>query len=260
MSKLTEKLNELNKKLEAKNKQLAEKNKKNIDPTKTAWGIVVFLILIGLIVLESSILSSFLLALSALIVSPPVRKFLSNQVSFFSKSFVYNSIVASIVLVSFIVGSASINSNMREEWTKNKSSILETAKNSLEKGDLYATRKIVDKFSIAVKSDSDLQKLISDLNSAEKAKAAEELAQQKAEQQANQSTSSANEMSRVVSKVGSVIYLANQKTFIIERPTMLHIDGQIYPKGSGSPDYIQIGYRCRFTGTEYNVAEVFCER
>ncbi len=67
-------------------------------------------------------------------------------------------------------------------------------------------------------------------------------------------------MSRVVSKVGSLIYLANGQTFAIERPTMLHIDGQIYPKGSGSPDYIQVGYRCRFTGEQFNVSEVFCER
>ena len=67
-------------------------------------------------------------------------------------------------------------------------------------------------------------------------------------------------LSKVVGKVGSLIYLANGKTFAIERPTMLHVDGQIYPKGSGNPDYIQIGYRCRFTGTEFEVAEVFCER
>lgn len=68
------------------------------------------------------------------------------------------------------------------------------------------------------------------------------------------------EMSRVVAKVGSLIYLANQQTFAIERPTILHIDGTMYPKGSGSPDLIQVGYRCRFTGREYNVIEVFCKR
>lgn len=67
-------------------------------------------------------------------------------------------------------------------------------------------------------------------------------------------------LSRVVSKVGSLIYLANGKTFAIERPTMLHIDGTLYPKGSGDPDLIQIGYRCRFIGEEFAVIEVFCER
>lgn len=76
----------------------------------------------------------------------------------------------------------------------------------------------------------------------------------------NSPTASTGGMSRVVSKVGSLIYLANGQTFAIERPTMLHIDGQIYPKGSGSPDYIQVGYQCRFTGDSFNVAEVFCKR
>ena len=89
-----------------------------------------------------------------------------------------------------------------------------------------------------------------------RAKEAEEAARQKA----FSSASSANGLSRVVAKVGSLIYLANQKTFAIERPTILHIDGQMYPKGSGSPDYIQVGYRCRFLGSEFNVTEVFCER
>jgi hypothetical protein len=77
----------------------------------------------------------------------------------------------------------------------------------------------------------------------------------------NSNSGSNNGLSRVVAKVGSLIYLANQQTFAIERPTMLHIDGQIYPKGSGSPDYIQVGYRCRWTGrSEFEVVEVFCER
>lgn len=67
-------------------------------------------------------------------------------------------------------------------------------------------------------------------------------------------------LSRVVSKVGSLIYLANGQTFAIERPTMLHIDGTLYPKGSGDPDLIQIGYRCRYIGEQYAVIEVFCER
>lgn len=92
-----------------------------------------------------------------------------------------------------------------------------------------------------------------------KKKAEEEAAAQRNAMQSS-STSSVGGMSRVVSKVGSLIYLANGQTFAIERPTMLHIDGQIYPKGSGSPDYIQVGYRCRFTGDSYSVAEVFCER
>lgn len=97
---------------------------------------------------------------------------------------------------------------------------------------------------------------------AAKMKAAEEEAAQRrdAMQKAAQSGSSVGGMSKVVSKVGSLIYLANGQTFAIERPTMLHIDGQIYPKGSGNPDYIQVGYRCRFTGEPFNVAEVFCDR
>ncbi len=72
--------------------------------------------------------------------------------------------------------------------------------------------------------------------------------------------SSTGGLSRVVSKVGSLIYLANGQTFAIERPTMLHIDGTLYPKGSGDPDLIQIGYRCRYIGEQYAVIEVFCER
>jgi len=65
---------------------------------------------------------------------------------------------------------------------------------------------------------------------------------------------------RVVSKIGSVIYL-ERDTFVIDRGTLLHIDGQMYPKGSGA-EYIQIGFRCKFIRERINamVTEVFCRR
>ena len=92
----------------------------------------------------------------------------------------------------------------------------------------------------------------------------EALAKKRAEQDEARRTSEerANRMSKVVAKVGGQIFLANGLTLSIDfnGGTIFHINGQMYPKDSGSPDLIQIGYRCRAIGGPIFPVEVFCER
>jgi hypothetical protein len=103
---------------------------------------------------------------------------------------------------------------------------------------------------------------------AERAKRkAEEVAERKAEEekeqqakayaQSSNQSSGGGDKSRVVSIVGWTVYLANGDKFILEKPTVLHLDGQIYPKADIA--FIQVGYRCRYTG-DLVAIEAFCER
>ena len=89
-------------------------------------------------------------------------------------------------------------------------------------------------------------------------KAEEEKEQQaKAYAQSSNSSASSDNKSRVVSIVGWTVYLANGNKFILEKPTVLHVNDQIYPKADIA--FIQVGYRCSYTG-DLIAIEAFCER
>lgn len=167
------------------------------------------------------------------------------------------------------------SANLTEVKNVYISEVKASVRRSLDKEDTIEATLVLDRMQLLFPENDVANDLIALIDAVKKDVEAKEaaLARERAKQEATKraaaqrassatysSSGSGGGMSRVVGKVGSLIYLANGETFAIERPTMLHIDGQIYPKGSGNPDYIQVGYRCRFTGEKFNVAEVFCNR
>lgn len=198
-----------------------------------------------------------------------------------------NLIVIGLVFLTFgvFVSSNGINNQNLDQWRSNKQEIIKKLESSIESNNLNEAKNTIDKFKVVVKNDAQFDALVAKYTevidkaaaeklaekaayrakiekeneekaAAERAKAALELKQQAR----NPSNSTAiNGPSQVVSIIGTQIHLANGKWFSINKSTLLHIDGQIYPKSS--IDYIQVGYRCRGSGgIEVEPAEIFCEK
>lgn len=95
---------------------------------------------------------------------------------------------------------------------------------------------------------------------AAKEKAKKELESKSAATQAQQKpvVASKSGKSKVVSKLGGLVFLANGQEFGIGPPTVLIIEGVMYPNPSAK--YIDEGYWCRFKAGSLYAEEVTCER
>ncbi|CAN1505847.1 hypothetical protein MCEKH45_00644 [Methylophilaceae bacterium] len=247
--------------------------------------VSIIIIFAGIGTITNSLFGGLMVVLSGLLFSVIIKDIFNKKL--FNNNLKSFKVINIIVFILFfagliLAGNEGDTKRLIKDWDENKDKIVLNISKQIADGDLFGANYDLKKYESLAKGNSafaDVQakylnaveekeakdKKIAAAKAAKEkemaaAKEIEEQEQEITEQQATSSYSSDNDLSKVVAKVGSLIYLANQKTFAIERPTILHINGQMYPQGSGSPDYIQVGYRCRFTGTEYNVAEVFCER
>ncbi|MGB1118507.1 MAG: hypothetical protein ACPG30_07360 [Parvibaculales bacterium] len=162
-----------------------------------------------------------------------------------------------------LMGDAAQISELQDLYLREAKALVER---EIEKEETLSAQIEIDRLQEMFPANDVVASLVEYLDSVKKTLRLREeaLAKKRAEQDEARRTAEerANLTSEVVGKVGGQIFLANGLTLAIDwnGDTIFHIDGQMYPKGTGNPDLIQIGYRCRAIGGPAFPVEVFCER
>lgn len=146
---------------------------------------------------------------------------------------------------------------------KEKADALVFAKKAEEKAAIEkaANDKVLAEKAAAIKLEAEkaaAEKIAAAQEAKEKAK--KEIESKLAVTQAQQKpvVASKSGKSKVVSKLGGLVFLANGQEFSVGPPTVLIIDGIVYPNPSAK--YIDEGNWCRFKAGSLYADEVICER